>query len=155
MNEKIKIAAYIVIALAISIAFGLVRDRYRKPVESGELVELNRTVQQETDRTIKELERTIREQRERADSLELYNSQFEASNNRLAEHLGNASRISAELSVSAESTAPDIRSAIELLEKITIQIEDLNRELDSCRADLYRIRDLAGLQTNPVAETPP
>jgi chromosome segregation ATPase len=140
MNETSKMAVYIIIALIISIAFGLVTDHYRESVEPGELAKLNRAVQQKTDRTIEELERTVSGQRERINNLE-------ASNNRLTEHIGNARRISAELTVSTESTAVDIRSAIELLEKITIQVTDLNRELDSGDTGSGGLRGMAGVYT--------
>jgi hypothetical protein len=39
--------------------------------------------------------------------------------------------------------ARDLRKAREILGYVTVQVKDLEMELDNCRAGLYRIRDLA------------
>jgi peptidoglycan hydrolase CwlO-like protein len=45
-----------------------------------------------------------------------------------------------------QSAATNLRDAKNVLKNLAIQIQDLQSELDSCRADLYRIRVLAGLE---------
>jgi hypothetical protein len=92
--------------------------------DPGDLAGLDRAIQQETERTVANLERTIGEQRERIDDLQ-------ASNSRLEEYIGSARAISAELAVSVATGAADIRSAITLLQTIKDQVYRLDGVLGS------------------------
>jgi predicted RNase H-like nuclease (RuvC/YqgF family) len=156
MNATLKqIGFFVVVAVIAGIAGALLSNHFGKSESDGSPAKLDRAIQQETDRTIGELERTVGEQRERIDSLESDNSQLKASNNRLAKHIGNARRISAELAISTKSTATDIRDAIELLEKITIQVQSLNCVLNSGNTDSGGFGGLDSLHAGVQIDTPP
>jgi hypothetical protein len=138
MNETSKMAAYIIIALIISIAFGLVADHYRKPIDPGEL-----------DRQRLELDREYREREQRiTDNLRELGSVTEDAIS-AAERAG---EIVKRTGTGLHAAVIDLREAKRVFAELAIQIQDLQSELDSCRTDLYRIRSMAGLQTNPVTE---
>jgi peptidoglycan hydrolase CwlO-like protein len=52
------------------------------------------------------------------------------------------------------SATANLRDAKNILKNLAIQIQDLQSELDSCRAGLYRIRDLAGMETGEEVKPP-
>jgi hypothetical protein len=138
MNETSKMATYIIIALIISVAFGLVADHYRKPIESGEL-----------NRQRLELDREYREREQRiTDNLRELGSVAE-------DAIGSAERageIVKRTGTGLHAAVIDLREAKRVFAELAAQIQDLQGELDNCRADLYRIRGMVGLQTSPVTE---
>jgi chromosome segregation ATPase len=122
---------YIVIAFAVGLALGILGTAGAVLFTGGSggaggLAELDRANQQRTAEAVDGLGRKIEEQRERITELEQSNSSLRASNRRLEKHIGDARRISAELAVSVGTTASDIRSAVELLKKITDQVKSLD-----------------------------
>jgi hypothetical protein len=130
-----------VIAFVIGLALGILGTAgfilIGQSGDPGGLAELDRAVQQQAAVTVGELERTVNEQRERIDNLQ-------ASNTRLEECLGDARRISAELTVAVESESVDIRSAIVLLKKITDQVKSLNGVLGGGDSGLHGAGGLPG-----------
>jgi chromosome segregation ATPase len=54
-----------------------------------------------------------------------------------------------------QSATADLRSAKAILGNIAIQIRDLQSELDNCRAGLYRIRGMAGVDAGGEVKHPP
>jgi chromosome segregation ATPase len=57
-----------------------------------------------------------------------------------------ARRIAERAGGELRTAAGDLREAKRVLKNLAGQIEDLQGELDDCRAGLYRIRDLAGVE---------
>jgi ABC-type transporter Mla subunit MlaD len=112
-----------VIAFVIGLALGILGTAgiilIRQSGYPGDLAGLDRAVQQETERTVTSLERTIGEQRRRIDDLQ-------ASNSRLEERIGDARGIVEQLTISTGTEAANIRSAIALLQTIKDQINRLD-----------------------------
>lgn len=113
-----------IISFIIGLALGVLGTAeailIRQSGDPGGLAELDRANQQETERTVERLERTIGEQRERINDLE-------TSNSRLEGHFRIARGITQQLMVSTGSAATDIRSAIILHQTITDQVKSLDR----------------------------
>jgi hypothetical protein len=53
------------------------------------------------------------------------------------------------------AAAANLRDAKKILGNLAIQIQNLQMELDNCRADLYRIRRLAGVDSGETVSAPP
>jgi hypothetical protein len=119
----------VVIAFAFGLVLGIVGAGVfilaGGPGPVGEFSGLFRAGERETKRTVAGLERALGEQRERISELEASNQRLESSNSRLAEHIGDARRLSEELAVSVGTTAADISSAKRLHQKITEQVKGL------------------------------
>jgi septal ring factor EnvC (AmiA/AmiB activator) len=124
--EKTTVIAFI--AFIVGLALGILGTAGAvlagQSGDPGGLAGLDRAVQQETERTVANLERTIGEQRKRIDDLQ-------ASNSRLEERITDARGIVEQLTVSTGSAAQDIRSAITLFQTIKDQVNRLDGVLGS------------------------
>jgi chromosome segregation ATPase len=121
----------IVIAFVIGLALGILGTAGAvlftgRSGGAGELADLDRANQQRTAEAVTGLERTVGEQRSRITELEQSNSSLRASNSRLEKHIGDARGIVKQLAISTGAAASDIRSAVELLKKITDQVKSLD-----------------------------
>jgi chromosome segregation ATPase len=128
--KEIIIGGITIIALVTLAAF--FADHRRKSIDAGELA--------------RQLDSLDREHRERQRSLESgFRELGELSESAIAS-LEGAGAIVERTGRELQSTAANLRDAKNILKNLAVQIEDLQGELDSCRAGLYRIRDLAGLE---------
>jgi hypothetical protein len=139
MNAKkiiiISVAIIALIALALFIA-----DYRGKSILVGEL-----------NRQLSSLDR---ESRERKRDLENNLGELGKLSQDAIASLEGAGKIIERTGSELHAAAANLRDAKGVLGNLAIQIRDLQMELDNCRADLYRIRSLAGVETGGELRPP-
>ena len=94
--------------------------------DAGGITELDKGSQREAARAVKGLGRTVERLGAGINAVEGAGDAIEASGERLAEHIGNAGRISGELGISADAMGDYLRSAVEIYQRIESQKQALD-----------------------------
>jgi peptidoglycan hydrolase CwlO-like protein len=133
-----RIAAAIIIGFVIGVGLSAVSyfftDHHRQSDRIGEL-----------DRQLSSLDR---EHRARQRDLETNLGDIGNITENAIANLEGAGIIIERTGSELQSAATNLRDAKNVLKNLAIQIQDLQSELDSCRTGLYRIRNLAGVESS-------
>jgi chromosome segregation ATPase len=140
MNVKKIIVCSIAVVSLVALAL-FIADGRRKSILIGEL-----------DRRLSSLDR---EHRERQRSLEENLGGIGSLSENAIAALEGAGAIVARTGNELQSAEGNLRDAKTILKNLAVQVRDLQMELDDCRADLRRIRVLAGLDAGGEVKKPP
>jgi hypothetical protein len=129
VNEK-KIGFFIIVVIILATLAMFITDHRGKSLIIREL-----------NRRLSSLDR---EHGERQRSIEANLGELGKLSQNAIASLDGAGAIVARTGSQLQGAAGNLRDAKKILTELAIQIEGLQMELDRCRADLYRIRNLAG-----------